>query len=176
MTTKYYTQTLQISPSTYSTRSTLPSPQTTVHLGCIYSVGTPLGFVRVCRRLGICDFGDYGLSTEIWLEIVYYSPSDVTNKETVPVKLQSHTQYTGTTCWFNLLPDSESGDDDVGVESPEFSYVKEAAGNVSPFLSLVSPVCILKVVYTTSASGGWILICMRVFLRPLLQRLLWTSH
>ncbi|KAK6069143.1 transmembrane alpha-helix domain-containing protein [Seiridium cupressi] len=54
-------------------------------------------------------------------EIIYYSPSAVEGSSQVPVKLQSNTQYTGTTCWFNLL-DAQSGSNTTGgATSPEFS-------------------------------------------------------
>ncbi|KAK9417785.1 hypothetical protein SUNI508_01542 [Seiridium unicorne] len=60
-------------------------------------------------------------------EIIYYSPSAVEGSSQVPVKLQSNTQYTGTTCWFNLL-DAQSGSNTTGgATSPEFSYIKEEA-------------------------------------------------
>ncbi|KAK9778390.1 hypothetical protein SCAR479_04792 [Seiridium cardinale] len=63
-------------------------------------------------------------------EIIYYSPSAVEGNLQVPVKLQSNTQYTGTTCWFNLL-DAQSGSNTTGgATSPEFSYIKEEADQV----------------------------------------------
>ncbi|KAI1850584.1 hypothetical protein JX266_003866 [Neoarthrinium moseri] len=72
-------------------------------------------------------------------EIVYYSPSDVLGKTAVPVKLQSNTQYTGTTCWFNLLPGQVQEDvTSQGATSPEFSYVKAEADQKTFSLSASS--------------------------------------
>jgi hypothetical protein len=90
-------------------------------------------------RMSIWNSRGYELRTEILLEIIYYSPSDVENRATVPVKLQWNTAYMGTTCWFNLSPEQESATDDFGVESPEFNYIKEASANVSPLFSLSCP-------------------------------------
>ncbi|KAH8895891.1 hypothetical protein GQ53DRAFT_743851 [Thozetella sp. PMI_491] len=71
-------------------------------------------------------------------EIIYYSPSEVKGRSTVNAQLQSDTQYTGTTCWFNLAPQQPAPDSDIGVKSPEFNYVKEEAGNGTFGLSTTS--------------------------------------
>ena len=56
------------------------------------------------------------------------------DKTTLPVQLQSNTEYTGSTCWFNLVPEQPSNsDDEIGVESVEFNYNKQEADSVSSF-------------------------------------------
>ncbi|KAH8660337.1 hypothetical protein BX600DRAFT_513949 [Xylariales sp. PMI_506] len=65
--------------------------------------------------------------------IVYYTPAAGTS--VTAVQLQSDTEYTGTTCWFNLL-DAESGSNTTaGATSPEFTYVKQEGSDATYSLS-----------------------------------------
>lgn len=63
-------------------------------------------------------------------EIIFYTISPVNSLAELPVQLQSNTQYTGTTCWFNLLDEKSGSNTTNGATSPEFSYVKEEADQV----------------------------------------------
>ncbi|KAH8900761.1 hypothetical protein GQ53DRAFT_757733 [Thozetella sp. PMI_491] len=58
-------------------------------------------------------------------QIVYYSPSELTGKTSLAVQLTSNTEFTGSPCWFNLASAQIAGDEEVGVKSVEFNYVKE---------------------------------------------------
>ena len=52
------------------------------------------------------------------------------------MQLKSDTEYTGNICWFNLVPEQPASiDDDTGVDSFQFNYIKEEDGSVSLSLS-----------------------------------------
>lgn len=67
-------------------------------------------------------------------EIVFYSPSDIKGRQSVLIQLQSNTEFTGSPCWFNLVPEQPSSlTTDIGVKSSEFGYVKQEDGKVRRF-------------------------------------------